>query len=269
MPDNIAGCLLTFMNQLCYSSQILFFLIVRISLTMSTLFSGVSAPLGAQQSPSSNNQNVYSSEVFPSKNMGSEQVNVKEESWSNRVKRREVLLDNVGGIISTGLGGSLPCSAKGKRSERDREGKGNIREAFSRNGTTKISRTLSGSAKGDRKSKARPKQKTAHLSASVNGSLGTMGEQAKGMFKSSENSRSNFGKDKSDHTTDMLEEPIDLSGLQLPDMDDLGVTDDLGGHGEDLGSWFMNIEDDGLHDNDCIGGLGIPMDDLTELNMMV
>ncbi|KAH6779118.1 hypothetical protein C2S52_010355 [Perilla frutescens var. hirtella] len=232
-----------------------------------------SAPLGTQQSPSSNNQDVYSSEVFPSNNLESEQVAGKEDSWSNRMKRREVLLDNVGGIISTGFGGSLSCSAKGKRSERDREGKGNNREAFSRNGTAKISRTVSTSVKGDRKSKAKPKQKTAHLSASVNGSLGNMGEQANGMFsstvKSSEISRSNSGKDKNDYAIDMLEEPIDLSGLQLPDMDDLGVPDDLGGNGEDLGSWLMNIEDDGLHDNDCIGGLGIPMDDLTELNMMV
>lgn len=232
-----------------------------------------SAPLGTQQSPSSNNQDMYSSEVFLSNNLGSEQVTGKDDSWSNRVKRREVLLDDVGGIISTGLGGSLSCNAKGKRSERDREGKGNNREAFSRSGTTKISRTVSTSVKGDRKSKAKPKQKTAHLSASVNGSLGNMGEQTKGMFtsthKSSGISRSNSGKDKNDYANDMLEEPIDLSGLQLPDMDDLGVTDNLGGHGEDLGSWFMNIEDDGLHDNDCMGGLGIPMDDLTELNMMV
>ncbi|KAL1547797.1 hypothetical protein AAHA92_16109 [Salvia divinorum] len=231
-----------------------------------------SAPLGAQQSPSSNNQDLYSSEVFTSNNMGSDQVTGNEDSWSNRVKRREVLLDNIGGIISTGLGGSLSCSAKGKRSERDREGKGNNRESFPKNGTTKISRTVSASVKGDRKSKARPKQKTAHLSASVNCSLGNMGEQTKGIFsatlKTSENSRSNFGKDDNNYSNDMLEEPIDLSGLQLPDMDDLGVTDDLAGNGEDLGSWLMNI-DDGLHDNDCIGGLGIPMDDLAGLNMMI
>lgn len=260
---------------LCYSSQILSsFHQVKASLTLNALFCGFSAPLGTQQSPSSNNQDIYSSDVFLSNNLGSEQVTGKDDSWSNRVKRREVLLDDVGGgIISTGLGGSLSCSAKGKRSERDREGKGNNREAFSRSGTTKISRTVSTSVKGDRKSKAKPKQKTAHLSASVNGSLGNMGEKTKGMFssthKSSGISRSNSGKEKNDYANDMLEEPIDLSGLQLPDMDDLGVPDDLGGHGEDLGSWFMNIDDDGLHDNDCMGGLGIPMDDLTQLNMMV
>ncbi|XP_042055505.1 uncharacterized protein LOC121800028 isoform X1 [Salvia splendens] len=224
-----------------------------------------SAPLGAQQSPSSNNQDLYSSELFTSNNLGSDEVTGNEDSWSNRGKRREVLLDNVGGIISNGLGGSLSCSAKGKRSERDREGKGNNRESFPKNGTTKIGRTVSASVKGDRKSKARTKQKTAHLSASVNCSLGNMGEQTKGIFsatlKSSENSQSNFGKD-NNYSNDILEEPIDLSGLQLPDMDDLG------GNGDDLGSWLMNI-DDGLHDNDCIGGLGIPMDDLAGLNMMV
>ncbi|XP_042051001.1 uncharacterized protein LOC121796265 isoform X1 [Salvia splendens] len=225
-----------------------------------------SAPLGAHQCPSSTNQDLYSSELFTSNNLGSDEVTGNEDSWSNRGKMREVLLDNVGGIISNGLGGSLSCSAKGKRSERDREGKGNNRESFPKNGTTKISRTVSASVKGDRKSKARPKHKTAHLSASVNCSLGNMGEQTKGIFsatlKSSENSQSNFGKDENNYSNDILEEPIDLSGLQLPDMDDLG------GNGEDLGSWLMNI-DDGLHDNDCIGGLGIPMDDLAGLNMMI
>ncbi|KAL8456756.1 hypothetical protein ACS0TY_034018 [Phlomoides rotata] len=231
-----------------------------------------STPLGPQQSPTSNNQDIYSSDVFQSTDMGSEQITGKDDSWSNRVKRKELLLDDVGtnstapGVASV-LGGSLSCSAKGKRSERDREGKGNNGEVLARNGTTKISRPASNSVKGERKSKTKPKQKTSHLSASVNGPLGKMEEQAKGMFsstpKSSEINRSNIGKDRNDYTTDMLEEPIDLSGLQLPDMDDLG------GQGEDIGSWFMNIDDDGLHDNDCMGGLGIPMDDLSELNMMV
>ncbi|KAI3443604.1 hypothetical protein Pfo_000269 [Paulownia fortunei] len=235
-----------------------------------------SAPMGTQQSPTSNNQDAYSSEAFLSANMGSEQITGKEDSWSNRAKRRELLLDDVGGTISlapgvpSGLGGSLSCSAKGKRSERDREGKGNSREVFSR--TTKISRPASTSVKGERKSKAKPKQKTTHLSASVNGPLGKMPDQAKGMFsstlKSSEISGSDIGKDKNDYDVDMLEEPIDLSGLQLPEMDDLGVPDDLGGQGEDIGSW-LNIEEDGLHDHDYMGGLGIPMDDLADLNMMV
>ncbi|PIN19839.1 hypothetical protein CDL12_07461 [Handroanthus impetiginosus] len=230
------------------------------------------ASVGTQQSPTSDNQDTYSSEAFL---LGSEQNTGKEDSGSNRLKRRELLLDDVGGTISTapgvpsGLGGSLSCSAKGKRSGRDREGKGNSREIVSRSGNTKSSRSASTSVKGERKSKAKPKQKTTHLSASVNGPLGKMADQPKEMFNSTEISGSDGGaKAKNDHSTDMLEEPIDLSGLQLPEMDDLGGAGDLGGQGEDIGSW-LNFEDDGLHDHDYMGGLEIPMDDLSDLNMLV
>ncbi|GER34365.1 hypothetical protein STAS_10566 [Striga asiatica] len=232
-----------------------------------------SAPLCTQQSPMSNNQDTYSFEAFPSANMGSEQITGIEDGWSNKVKRRELLLDDVGGTscrasgLPHGLGGSLSCSAKGKRSERDREGKGNN---LGRSGTGKIGRPAN-SAKGERKSKAKPKQKTTHLSASVNGPLGKMADQPKRVFSPSLNSNEVGGSENTnsnDYNSEMLEEPIDLSGLQLPEMDDLGVPDDLGGQGEDIGSW-LNIEDDGLHDHDFMGGLGIPMDDLSDLNMMV
>ncbi|XP_011093773.1 uncharacterized protein LOC105173644 isoform X2 [Sesamum indicum] len=236
-----------------------------------------SAPAGIQQSPTSTNQDTYSSEALLSANLDSGQNSGREDSWSMRVKRRELLLDDVGGTISrapgvpSGIGGSLSCSAKGKRSERDRDGKGNSREVLSRSGTTKISRPGPTSVKGERKSKAKPKQKITHLSTSDNGPVGKIPEQPKGMFsstvKSSEISGSDSGKDKNEYDIDMLEEPIDLSGLQLPEMDDLGVADDLAGQGEDLGSW-LNIEDDGLQDHDYMG-LEIPMDDLADLNMMV
>ncbi|KAL0346720.1 UNVERIFIED_CONTAM: hypothetical protein Scaly_1688000 [Sesamum calycinum] len=236
-----------------------------------------SAPAGTQQSPISTNQDTYSSEALLSANLDSGQNSGREDSWSIRVKRRELLLDDVGGTISrapgvpSGIGGSLSCSAKGKRSERDRDGKGNSREVLSRSGTAKISRPGPTSVKGERKSKAKPKQKITHLSTSDNGPVGKIPEQQKGMFsstvKSSEISGSDSGKDKNEYDMDMLEEPIDLSGLQLPEMDDLGVADDLAGQGEDLGSW-LNIEDDGLQDHDYMG-LEIPMDDLADLNMMV
>ncbi|KAL0308465.1 UNVERIFIED_CONTAM: hypothetical protein Sradi_5788800 [Sesamum radiatum] len=234
-----------------------------------------SAPAGTQQSPTSTNQDTYSSEALLSANLDSGQNSGREDSWSIRVKRRELLLDDVGGTISrapgvpSGIGGSLSCSAKGKRSERDRDGKGNSREVLSRSGTAKISRPGPTSVKGERKSKAKPKQKITHLSTSDNGPVGKIPEQQKGMFsstvKSSEISGSDSGKDKNEYDMDMLEEPIDLSGLQLPEMDDLGVADDLAGQGEDLGSW-LNIEDDGLQDHDYMG-LEIPMDDLADLNI--
>ncbi|KAK4432884.1 hypothetical protein Salat_1050600 [Sesamum alatum] len=224
------------------------------------------APVGTQWSTSSNNQDVYSSEVVLSADLGAEPHSSKEDSWSNGVKR-ELLLHDLGGTISTSLGGSLSCSAKGKRSERDRERKRNSRRGLCRSGNLKIGHPSSATVKGDRKSKPKPKQKTADLSASVNGPLRKMSDQSKVMV-SSTLGRSEIVKDKNDYNLDVLEEPIDLSGLQLPEMDDLGVSIDLDGQGDDLGSWFNSIDDDGLQDHDCMGGLGIPKDNLADLNMM-
>ncbi|CAI9765948.1 unnamed protein product [Fraxinus pennsylvanica] len=231
-----------------------------------------SAPLGALHSPSSNIQEIYSSGAPISANLGSELTTGKEDLWSNRVKKCELPDETVGGTLSSsagvpsGIGSSLSSSAKGKRSER--EGKGNSREALSRSGSTKVGRAALANVKGERKPKAKPRQKTGQLTASVNGPLGKMSERPKTTLfsapKSNERSGSGTDKDKN-----LLEEPIDLSGLQLPGMGDLGVPDDLSGQGEDLGSWLNNIEDDGLQDHDYMGGLEIPMDDLSDLNMMV
>ncbi|XP_055810647.1 uncharacterized protein LOC129880582 [Solanum dulcamara] len=212
--------------------------------------------LGAQQSPSLN-QDISFEANLPSE--------------VSRVKRRELddVLGNTIGI-SSGIGGSLLSSAKGKRSERDREGKGSGREALSRNGTTKIGRLASSNVKGERKPKTKAKQKTAQLSTSVNGIFGRMSEPklpGSSIAKSSGTSATSTGNDKTDCDLEELEDPIDLSGLQLPGMDVLGDPDDLGGQGQDIGSW-LNIDDDGLQDHDFLG-LEIPMDDLSELNMMV
>ncbi|XP_052199332.1 uncharacterized protein LOC127806225 isoform X3 [Diospyros lotus] len=232
----------------------------------------VSAAMGTQQSPSPNSHDVYSSNALISINHSSAQSIGKEETWSNRAKRRELSLDDVGGIIGTstspsGIGNSLSSSAKGKRSERDRDGKGNSREVLSRNGTTRIGRPTSGNIKGERKSKTKPKQKT-----SVNGLLGKLPEQPKATLSSvphsSETTTSGNIKEKDQLRLDDSE-AIDLSHLQLPGVDVLGVPDDLGGQGQDIGSW-LNIDDvDGLQDHEDYNGLEIPMDDLADLNMMV
>ncbi|XVE54036.1 hypothetical protein DITRI_Ditri03aG0050200 [Diplodiscus trichospermus] len=198
---------------------------------------------------------VNSSDLLSPTSQLSDQTTVKDESLYNRVKRRELLLEDVvGGIIGTssaqtGIGSPLSSSTKGKRSERDREGKGHGREVLSRNGANKIGRPVS-NVKGERKSKAKPKQKTTQLSVSVNGLLGKMSEQPKpstSVLKSSETSANNNSKEKDEFSLDVLDD------LQLP--------------GQDLGSW-LNIEDDGLQDHDFMG-LEIPMDDLSDLNMMV
>ncbi|XP_060187507.1 uncharacterized protein LOC132616828 [Lycium barbarum] len=214
-----------------------------------------------QQSPSLNQDILYEANLY---------------SEASRVKRRE-LEDVLGTSIAassgalSGVGSSLSSSAKGKRSERDREGKGNGREASSRNGSIKIGRPASSNVKGERKPKTKSKLKTTQLSTSVNGLLGKMSGQPKApassIVNSGDISASATGKDKNDYDLDELEDPIDLSGLQLPGMDVLGGPDDLDGQGQDLGSW-LNIDDDGLQDHDFMG-LEIPMDDLSELNMMV
>ncbi|KAM3360760.1 hypothetical protein P3S68_015614 [Capsicum galapagoense] len=214
-----------------------------------------------QRSPSLNQEILYEANLY---------------SEASRVKRRE-LEDVLGtsfaassGALS-GVGSSLSSSAKGKRSERDREGKGNGRDASSRSGSIKIGQPVSSNVKGERKPKTKSKLKITQLSTSVNGLLGKMSGQPKATASSLVNSSDISGcgtsKSNNDYDLDELEDPIDLSGLQLPEMDVLGVPDDLDGQGQDIGSW-LNIDDDGLQDHDFMG-LEIPMDDLSELNMMV
>ncbi|XP_050921100.1 uncharacterized protein LOC127138656 isoform X2 [Lathyrus oleraceus] len=230
------------------------------------------ASMGSQQSPSQFYQNMdnldfISSDMLPALNNSSEQTSGKEDFWSNRVKKRELFLDDVGGI-----GSSLTSSAKGKRSERDRDGKGNGREVLSRSGTTKVGRQASSSAKGERKTKTKPKPKATQHSVSVNGLLGKLSEKPKpalpSVSKSIEKPSNRNAKEKDEFGLGGLDEPIDLSNLQLPGMDVLGDPGDLADQGQDLGSW-LNIDDDGLQDHDDFMGLEIPMDDLSDLNMMV
>lgn len=59
------------------------------------------------------------------------------------------------------------------------------------------------------------------------------------------------------------EEDIDLSHLQLPEMDDIGAFGDPTGQGQDLASWLNFGED--CPDGNFTGELGlpIPMDDLS------
>ncbi|KAI4376518.1 hypothetical protein MLD38_014269 [Melastoma candidum] len=85
-----------------------------------------------------------------------------------------------------------------------------------------------------RKSKAKPKQKMTQLSASINGLLGCTAEQAKSAVPvgsklnpvpTTSNPKS-FVMNTLDDT-----EAIDISSMQLADIDELGVSDDLGGQG--------------------------------------
>lgn len=211
----------------------------------------------------------------------SEQAGVKDELWSTRGKKRELPLEEVvgSGILrgAPALEATLVGGTKGKRSERDREGKGQSKEILTRSGTAKSGRPGLGNAKGERKNKPKPRQKTAQLSATVNGLLGKPAEAPKlSVSDSGEKTSDKLGKPKNDHnpgtTQDIShdnEGAIDLSHLQLPGMEDFVVTDDLGGQGQDLGSW-LNFEDEALQDGaGDFMGLDVPMDDLSDLAMMV
>lgn len=231
----------------------------------------VPAPVGSIQSSSMisrSGQNVDSHDIYSSPAQITDQVTGKEDTRLNRAKTRELLLDDIGGTVGnslntpSGIGSSLPSSTKGKRSERDREGKG----VLSRNGTAKIGRPALSNIKGERKTKTKPKQKMTQLSASVNGLVGKKSEQSKPTGPKSSEVITTTSKPKEKDEL-LLEEPLDFSNLQIPEMDVLGVPDDLDGQGQDLDSW-LNIDDESFQDHDFMG-LEIPMDDLSDLNMMV
>ncbi|KAG9458950.1 hypothetical protein H6P81_003458 [Aristolochia fimbriata] len=176
-------------------------------------------------------------------------------------KKREVLLDDVVNFsaarATSSMGNSLLGGAKGKRSERDRD----QNKESTRGSVAKAGRPIGSNLKGERKTKTKPKQKTAQLSASGNGLVGRFTEPSNPVRACSDamtNNSSKVNGETFDSSKD-TEDPIDLTNLPLPGMDDLGVGD-LGGQGQDLSSW-LNFDADGLQDNDLMG-LGIPMDDL-------
>lgn len=175
-----------------------------------------------------------------------------ETMWSNRMKKRELLLDDVGGA-------PLSSSTKGKRSERERDGKGQASSSRS-GGTNKIGRPGISNAMGERKSKTKPRQKTTPVFSSS--SVNILEPTRTSLSKSTNSNNSEYG---NLETLDESE-PLDLSHLQIPD--GLGGPDDFDTQTGDLSSW-LNIDDDALPDTDDLHGLQIPMDDLSDLNMMV
>ena len=184
---------------------------------------------------------------------------VKEDPWTNNVKQRELLLDEVVGSITggtmkiSGLGTSLVSNTKGKRSERDREGKGHNRDG------ARSGRPPSSNAKGERKNKTKPKQKTANISAPSNSTPRDPQLPAKimpsGNGKESTAAPAAARRDDPANTSNDAEMP-DLSNLELPGMD------------VDFGGWLNMDDDDGLQDLDLMG-LEIPMDDINEINLMI
>ncbi|KAF3780501.1 hypothetical protein EJ110_NYTH36358 [Nymphaea thermarum] len=207
----------------------------------------------------------------------SDQSTMKDEIWSGRGKKRELLLDDVVSNAAKGasnLGSGLLGGTKGKRSERDRD---HSREGV-RNSAPKAGRPAAGTVRGERKTKPKPRQKTAQLSTSVNGLLSRQGAHSSMLSSisvSGETAVNGSTKVKEVLPDDGLaapdpldpEGPIDLTHLPLPGMEQLGVSDDLD-QGLDPDTWW-SFPDDGMQDHDQhLVGLSVPMDDLSDLKMI-
>uniref|UniRef100_A0A2P2MTB0 Uncharacterized protein LOC105640155 isoform X4 n=2 Tax=Rhizophora mucronata TaxID=61149 RepID=A0A2P2MTB0_RHIMU len=177
----------------------------------------------------------------------------------SRGKRREVLIDDVIGSASSRvtatLDSSIPGGVKGKRSDRERDqSKDNLRSTVVSVGV----RSSLDNIKSERKTKPKPKQKNNQVSTSVNGLHGSSNGVAKGSNKVDRGMRStSLGNVPNDAS-----KGDELSSLQLPELDTIGL-----GEPQDIALW-LNIDEDGLQDHDSIG-LDIPMDDLSELNMLM
>ncbi|XP_021611359.1 uncharacterized protein LOC110614174 isoform X4 [Manihot esculenta] len=178
----------------------------------------------------------------------------------NRGKKKELLLDDVGGNTSLratfSLSNAPRAGTKGKRSDRERD-----KDTLAKSSVIKAGRALQANVKGDRKTKSKPKQKTAQLSTSGDGTDNKFKEASSS--KKREVGLNSYSYNRG--TTDIT----DLQDLSL----ELGITSDIGGH-QDLSNLF-NFDEDGLPENDLMGldlpldGLEIPMDDLSELNMLL
>nr|XP_025683567.1 uncharacterized protein LOC112784503 isoform X3 [Arachis hypogaea] len=162
----------------------------------------------------------------------SEQASSKNGSVFIKEKKREML---VNGGVSGGV--------KGKRSERDRN---QSKDQAKQNSASRSGRLSLDSCQNENKTKAKPKQKI------------TAGEQNKDGPPLSGNQETN-----------KVNQPSEFENFPLPDLstiEEFGASVELGGP-QDLSSW-LNFDEDGLQDHDCMG-LDIPMDDLTDLNMLM
>ncbi|KAL7198351.1 hypothetical protein ACSBR2_020784 [Camellia fascicularis] len=179
----------------------------------------------------------------------------KQEPILNKGNKREVLLDDAVGSAFPKLSviGSKPhCWVMEKNNVRDKE---QNRDILPSNSVSGFGYPSLGSFRSEQKSRAKPKQQTNHLSTSGNGLQASfMGLPA----------AVNVPRDSSKEA----EKTIDFANLQLNELDsiELRVPNELAGH-QDLSSW-LNFDEDGLQDHDSMG-LEIPMDDLSELNMLI
>ncbi|XP_073122098.1 uncharacterized protein [Henckelia pumila] len=216
-----------------------------------------------------------SSDAFATLTHQSDHAFAKKGPISNRGKKKEVLLDDVGGaaIRATPALGSLG-GTKGKRSERDRD-----RDTSTRNTVTKAGRSSLASSKGDRKTKSKPKQKTAQLCTSGNGFVNKLTDTTNPICTSasvSGDSANDVGNRKRDirfkstgnvppNSSKETKESVDATNLPLNyinGIEDLGIDAEVGVP-QDFNSWF-NLDEETGQEHDFIG-LPTPMDELADI----
>lgn len=203
----------------------------------------------------------------------SEQVSSKNGSVFIKEKRREMLVNGVvsGSSRASNLDGAVHGGVKGKRSERDRN---QSRDQTRQNSISRAGRLSLDSSQNENKLKAKPKQKSTaggherFMEAKESACLPVYDSSLSVADANNNVSKDGATLSGNNQDTSQVKESSDLGNMQLHDLssiEEFGVSGELGGP-QDLSSW-LNFDDDGLQDHDCIG-LEIPMDDLSELNLM-
>ncbi|KAK7263396.1 hypothetical protein RJT34_30985 [Clitoria ternatea] len=184
----------------------------------------------------------------------SEQASSKNGPVLVKEKRREILVNgglNGSSSRASNLDGAVHGGVKGKRSERDRN---QNRDQTRQNSVSRAGRMSMDSSPNDNKQKAKPKQKS-----NASGHDGFMDTKE----SVADTGRKDGATLTGNQDTSQMKETSDFGNLPLPDLSSI---EEFGVSG-DLGSW-LNFDEDGLQDHDSIG-LEIPMDDLSDLNMLM
>lgn len=201
----------------------------------------------------------------------SEQPFGKTDPFSNKVKKKEALLDDVVTSSASRAASTpynmVPAGPKWKKNDKDKD---QSRDAQVKNSGAKIGRPSLSGSRGDRKNKMKPKQKIAQLSTSGNGlgrpcetsMLTSVQESSEITINGGVNTYNSIASNLPKDLEESIFTSLPLSGVAI---DELDVADGLGGQGQDIGSW-LNVDEDLLQDHDLVG-LEIPMDDLSELKL--
>ncbi|CAL5212275.1 unnamed protein product [Lathyrus oleraceus] len=199
-----------------------------------------------------------------------EQVSSMNGSVTIKEKKRAMLVN--GSSRTSNLGGAVHGGVKGKRSERDRN---QIRDQTRKNSNSRAGYVSFDSSQNENKPKVKPKQKSTSgghklMEAKESTHLPIYDSSLSAVANASNNGSKDVAALSGNQNTSQVKESYGLGTFPLHDLgsiDEFGVAGELGGP-QDLGSW-LNFDDDGLQEHDCIMGLEIPMDDLSELNMLM